>query len=86
MEKPQAMFKTAVDNSKSVFKPHLQKKHNAKKEWNPSYFDIHHSMFLMEDYARQIGMDIQNNGIRAHISPYSYEINRMRFISLLLSQ
>ena len=40
----------------------------------------------MEDYARQIGMDIQNNGIRAHISPYSYEINRMRFISLLLSQ
>ena len=55
-------------------------KHNAKKEWNSAYFDINHSMFLMEDYARQIGMDIQNNGIRAHISPYSYEINRMHFL------
>ena len=80
MEKPQTAFEYVVDNSKSAFKPHLQMKHNAKKEWNSAYFDINHSMFLMEDYARQIGMDIQNNGIRAHISPYSYEINRMHFL------
>lgn len=34
-------------------------------------------MFLMEDYARQIGVDIQNSEIRGYINPYSYEINRI---------
>ena len=86
IEKPQITFKPGVNNSKGVFKPHLQKKHNAKKEWDSSYFDINHNMFLMEDYARQIGMDIRNNGIRSHINPYSYEINRMMSFYQLLSQ
>lgn len=76
IEKPQRRFRPMVNNSMSVFIPHLKEKHNAKKEWSSEHFDIHHSMFLMEDYARQIGVDMQNSELRAHISPYSYEVNR----------
>lgn len=33
-------------------------------------------MYLLEDYARQIGVDMQNNELHGYINPYNYEINR----------
>ena len=33
-------------------------------------------MYLLEDYARQIGVDLQNNELHGYINPYAYEINR----------
>ena len=34
-------------------------------------------MFLLEDYARQIGMDVQNSELHSYVNPYAYEINRI---------
>lgn len=87
IEKPQKVFKMTVSTDSQNFAPILKEKHNAKKEYIPTCDDflpflsiacnIVPNMFLMEDYARQIGVDIQNSEIRGYINPYSYEINRI---------
>lgn len=93
MRKPQKDFQMEVSTDSQNFAPILKEKHNAKKEYIPTCNDfpavlwiacnIVPNMFLMEDYARQIGVDIQNSEIRGYINPYSYEINRIWYDSLM---
>lgn len=40
-------------------------------------YDTLPSMFLLEDFSRQIGMDLHNNELHSYLSPYAYEINRI---------
>ena len=39
-------------------------------------YNVVPNMYLLEDYARQIGIDMQNNELHGYINPYAYEINR----------
>ena len=87
MEKPQIHFADTVSTDCKCFLPHLKEKHNAKAEFRCERcsvslslrvaYDTLPSMFLLEDFSRQIGMDLQNNELHGYLSPYAYEINRM---------
>lgn len=54
-------------------------------EWNVAC-NIMPNMFLLEDYARQIGVDIQNSEIHGYINPYAYEINRKQYFKGMMSR
>ena len=91
IEKPQSHFEDKVSTDIKCFYPHLKEKHNAKSEFKcerlPSFFrsvvayDTLPSMFLLTDYSRQIGVDLQNNVIHGYLNPYAYEVNRAPAVS-----
>ena len=83
MEKPQTHFSTPVRNDSSSFLPFLKEKPNAMEDLHIEGSEVKQNMFLLEDYARQIGVDIANCELHGYLNPYTYEINR--FPSLLLS-
>lgn len=76
IEKPQIHFDHIVGNDSAGFFPSLNVKHNSKKELSVDGYNVPTNMFLMEDYARQIGVDIQNNELHGYLNPYAFEINR----------
>lgn len=84
MEKPQLHFSTPVQNDSSSFLPFLKEKPNALEELHIEGSEVKQNMFLLEDYARQIGVDIANCELHGYLNPYTYEINR--FLSLVLSR
>lgn len=63
-------------NDASNFIPRLKIKHNAKSEFKLSGCDVIPSSFLLEDYSRQIGIDLMNQELHGYLNPYAYEINR----------
>ena len=76
MEKPQTRFSTPVCNDSSSFLPFLKEKPNAKEPLHIEGAEVKQNMFLLEDYARQIGVDIANCELHGYLNPYTYEINR----------
>lgn len=77
IEKPQTHFNHIVSNDSTSFTPSLPVKHNCKKEVKLNACTTPMNMFLMEDYARQIGVDIQNSEMHGYLNPYAFEINRI---------
>ena len=75
MERHPAFAGTGLSGD-TGFSPSLTVKHNSKKELSVNNCTTSINMFLMEDYARQIGVDIQNSEMHSYLNPYAFEINR----------
>lgn len=76
IEKPQSHFQTHPVNSSANFVPLLREKHNAKSEFKLTGCDVLPNCFILEDYSRQIGIDLVNQELHGYLNPYTYEINR----------
>ncbi|CBK23663.2 uncharacterized protein [Blastocystis hominis] len=44
--------------------------------------DVLPNCFVLEDYSRQIGIDLVNQELHGYLNPYTYEINRTRLLLL----
>ena len=82
IEKPQTHFQSQPNNSSSNFVPLLREKHNAKSEFKLMGCDVLPNCFVLEDYSRQIGIDLVNQELHGYLNPYTYEINRTRLLLL----
>ena len=79
IEKPQTHFQPPPNNSSSNFVPLLREKHNAKSDFKLMGCDALPNCFILEDYSRQIGIDLVNQELHGYLNPYTYEINRILF-------
>lgn len=85
IEKPQTHFQPPPNNSSSNFVPLLREKHNAKSDFKLMGCDALPNCFILEDYSRQIGIDLVNQELHGYLNPYTYEINRFLSLSARLS-